>query len=114
MNLQTLISVAETLTAEQSPFKVGDVVVWKKDLAIKGLPTVGQPGVVTRVLEKPLINVCDEVNGTPYFGEPLDIAVSLPLKDTTGKVDVVEFMHDSRRFRLATAEELAAWGVTQH
>lgn len=108
---QALIAAAALLTATQEPFKIGDVVVWKDGMQTKSIPDAGQPAVVTQVHATPIRNVSGDVSGTPYFAEPLNIA--LATFDNDGNGDVLEFQHDSRRFRLATQEDIDAWEKQQ-
>lgn len=104
MLLNTLIATAAMLTAPQDPFKAGDVIVWKSEkLMNKKSPSVLQPIVVTRVHDTPLVDR-EEGAGSPYFNEPLDIAALF--MDADG--DLLELHYDSRRFRLATQEEINA------
>lgn len=106
---QTLIAAAALLTAQQDAFKVGDVVVWKDGMSNKRRPAVGQPVAITQAHETPVRPILEEVNGTPYFNEPLDIAVAMFDEDG----DLLEFHQDSRRFRIATQEDIDAWEKQQ-
>lgn len=77
----------------QSPLAVGDIVVWKTGLKNKKFPAYGQPVVVTRRLSDALVANTTE-SGTPYFNEPLNIAIGFI--DPDG--DFSEFHMDARRF----------------
>lgn len=103
MKLKNLIAQAAALVEPQEPLKVGDVVVWKDGLRNKRTPNYGQPVVVSRVYESPLIDE-DEGCGSAYFNEPIDFAHMSHDKDG----DAIEFHGDSRRFRKLTDEEIAA------
>lgn len=103
---KALIEVAALLTQTQPAFKVGDLVVWKsKPLATKSSPEVGQPAVVTEVLDHPLRSHDSNLIDGPYMMEPLDIRLGVFSDDG----DLIDYPHDSRRFRLATPEEINAW-----
>lgn len=110
-NTKALIAAAALLTTQQDAFKVGDVVVWKDGMQTKNMPAVGQPAVVTQIHATPIRDLSADVSGTPYFAEPLDIA--LATFDNEGNGDILEFQHDSRRFRLATQEDIDDWEKKQ-
>ncbi len=74
-------------------FKPGDLVVWKKGLKNKARPALGEPAIVVQTLETPLRDQAKE-SGTPYFNEPLDLALGLLDEDE----DFVIFHYDRRRF----------------
>lgn len=106
---QALIAAAAVLTAQQDAFKVGDVVVLKQDgFDNKRQPEVGQPVVVTKVYETAIF--CDKDTGTPYFNEPLDFVF---LTTAASDGSYIEFHGDSRRFRIATQEDIDAWEKQQ-
>lgn len=115
MKTSALIAAAAVLTAAQEPFKVGDIVVWKDStMANKAIPKVGQPAVVTRVIADPIVNTTEEAHGTAYYGERNDIALAVFCHTTNGgDVGLLEFVHDSRRFRHAMPEEITAWDDKQ-
>ena len=75
-------------------FKVGDLVVWKEGLKNKVRPALNEPAIVIAVLEVPLKDQNKQDSGTPYFNEPLDLA--LGLIDDDG--DFIIFYYDQRRF----------------
>lgn len=102
-----LIAAAALLTEQQDAFKVGDVVVWKDGLQNKRVPEYGQPVVVTRAYEAPI--VADRDSGSPYFNEPMDVALFTVDEDG----DAIEMHSDSRRFRIATKEDIDAWDKKQ-
>ncbi len=78
-------------------FKPGQLVVWKDGLQNKKLPHKNQPAIVVKVLDSPLYE--DKDSGTPYFQEPLDLALGV-VGDKKGEFLV--FYYDKRRFRLYT------------
>lgn len=77
--------------AEGQQLKVGDTVVWRDGLKSAKWPDYGQQCVVTQVLPAPLHT---GEAGTPIIAEADDIALAFTLPDG----DLVEFLHDSRRF----------------
>jgi hypothetical protein len=81
---------------EPHEFKVGDYVRWKPGLANRAFPFPETVGIVVEVLETPM--VVDQDSGTPYFNEPLDIAVASLLGP---EQSFVVFWYDSRRFEPA-------------
>lgn len=74
-------------------FKSGDLVIWKKGLKNRARPALGEPAIVVQTLETPLRDQAKE-SGTPYFNEPLDLALGLLDEDE----DFVIFYYDRRRF----------------
>lgn len=82
---------------ETNKFKKGQLVKWKKGLKNKKLPYEKQPAVVLEVLQEPLYAERDP--GTPYFHEPLDIALGMIDEDN----DFIIFYYDSRRFEIDKA-----------
>lgn len=102
---ESMIAAAALLTEKQEPFNIGDLVVLKHErFGTKHVPKVGQPVVVTR-LTNGLVDGVKQA-GSPYFNEPLDFAF---LAEVMGGNYLIECHADSRRFRLATQEEIAAW-----
>ena len=77
----------------QNTFSKGQLVRWKLGLKNRRLPQENQPAIVWEVLAEPIIQN-DKESGTPYFREPLDIALALLDKDG----DLVIFHYDSKRF----------------
>lgn len=81
-------------------FKPGDIVRWKRlpdqgTLKNKILPLDHDLAVVIEQLEKPILSLKDRA-GSPYFNEPLDLA--LGLFDSDGDFSIFHF--DARRFEL--------------
>lgn len=76
-------------------FKPGDLVTWKAGLRNKMLPDDGQPGIVIEVLAEPVPDAGSD-GDSPYFREPLDLAVGVLDPDN----DVLVYWFDSRRMRL--------------
>lgn len=85
---------AKEVFCKNYEFKVGDLVVWKAGLKNKGRPALNEPVIVMEVLDIPLKDGDKQDSGTPYFNEPLDIA--LGLVDDDG--DFIMFYYDKRRF----------------
>ena len=80
----------------QHRFEVGQLVQWKKGMKNRRRPQEGWPAIVMQVFPEPLFDTNPEEScaGTPYFREPLDIA--LGILDSDG--DFLIFHYDSRRF----------------
>jgi len=87
------LKIAYNSMLESHKFSKGQIVKWKKGLKNRRLPKENQPAIVWDVLSEPIIQD-DRDAGTPYFREPLDIA--LALLDKEG--DLVIFHYDSKRF----------------
>ena len=101
-NFARIEQLVKTLVPHETPLPVGARVVWKDGLKNKIYPEYGEVVIITRSLAQPIAN--NERNaGSCYFNEPLDIAIAK--LDSDG--DLVEHHFDSRRFRLATEEEIA-------
>ncbi|EDN70659.1 hypothetical protein BGP_3825 [Beggiatoa sp. PS] len=60
---------------DNNEFTPGQLVRWKPGLKNRKLPQENQPAVVIDVLDTPIY--ADTDPGTPYFHEPLDIALAL-------------------------------------
>lgn len=91
----------ETLLEEpERPFCPGDVVVWKEGCQNRKRPKAGEFAVVAHVLDHPVFG-SEDSSGSPYFREPLDIA--LMLLDDDGDITIYHF--DKRRFRHAVCSE---------
>ena len=82
---------------EDIKFKPGQLVVWKDGLKNRKLPHKNQPAIVINVLDTPLY--ADKDSGTPYFQEPLDLALAV-LGGKKGEFLI--FYYDKKRFRLYT------------
>lgn len=74
-------------------FQKGQVVKWKKGLKNRKFPEENQPAIVIEVLDEPIIQT-ERDSGTPYFREPLDIAIGIIDRDG----DFLIFHYDKRRF----------------
>ena len=74
-------------------FKIGQLVKWKKGFKNRKYPHETQPAVVVDILSSPL-KASDKESGSPYFNEPLDIA--LGFLDSDG--DFLIYHYDKRRF----------------
>jgi hypothetical protein len=75
-------------------FQKGQLVIWKKGLKNRKFPEENQPAIVIEVLDEPLIQ-SERDSGTPYFREPLDIALGIIDRDG----DFLIFHYDQRRFK---------------
>ncbi len=73
-------------------FKKGQIVKWKKGLKNKRLPHEEQYAIVIEIFDKPIYGDFDA--GTPYFREPLDLALGF-IGDND---DFIIFHYDKRRF----------------
>jgi hypothetical protein len=74
-------------------FEMGQLVKWKKGFKNKKYPHETQPAVVVDILSDPL-KASNKESGSPYFNEPLDIA--LGFLDSDG--DFLIYHYDKRRF----------------
>ena len=101
-NLARIEQLVKPLVPHETPLPVGARVVWKDCLKNKRSPEYGEVVIITRSLAQPIADN-ERSAGSCYFNEPLDIAIAK--LDSDG--DLVEYHFDSRRFRLATEEELA-------
>lgn len=82
---------------DKAYFTTGDIVVWKDGLKNKNYPEYGQPAIVLRRLDNPIVNPVED-SGSTYFNEPLDIVLGLISRDEDDAFLV--FYYDSRRFKL--------------
>ena len=73
-------------------FKKGQFVKWKKGLKNKKFPAEEQPAIVIEILDEPIYGDFD--SGTPYFREPLDLAIGF----IGPRNDFLIFHYDKRRF----------------
>lgn len=99
--LKTL--VATLVRPNDREWQVGDIVTFKDGLRNVRFPEAGKLAVVSAVLKEP---VADESKdpGSNYYGRKLDIIIAYAGNDD----DVEEYHVDSRRYRLATPEEIQA------
>jgi hypothetical protein len=90
------LRTAQQAFATKHEFKAGDLVQWKPGMKNRKRPRYGQPIIVVAVLKEPALDTNPEESSasTPYFREPLDVA--LGLVDSDG--DFLVFHFDSRRF----------------
>ena len=81
---------------QQRPsFQKGEIVTWKKHMRNKRLPNIGQPAIVVKTLDEPILQ--DKVPlGSTYYGELLDIVLGMIHEDGT----FLTFYYDSIRFEL--------------
>lgn len=75
-------------------FQPGDLVTWKPGLRNKLMPAKGQPGIVIEKLAEPVMDDAADAD-SPYYREPLDIAVGVVDADD----DVLVYWFDSRRMQ---------------
>lgn len=80
---------------QHEPFRVGDVVEWKKGLKNVKIPDYGEDAVVMEAFDTPILNP-EPSAGSSYFRESLD--VKLAVRDCDG--ELIFFHFDSRRFKL--------------
>jgi len=85
---------------EPRDFEVGDLVVWKDGLKNKKFPRYGEPVIVTKLLDEPILDATENP-GSSYFRGPLDMVFMRIASDG----DAMEWYVDSRRFRKMTPEE---------
>jgi hypothetical protein len=87
------LQAARETFAKIYDFKPGDLVVWKPGLKNRAKPALKEPAIVVQVLVEPLKDNTKE-SGSPYFNEPLDLALGLLDEDD----DFTVFYYDRRRF----------------
>jgi len=75
-------------------FQSGDFVTWKPGMKNRRFPEEGKPAIVMETLPVPIYDPEKDDAGTPYFREPLDIAIGIIGRDG----DLVRFFYDSSRF----------------
>ncbi len=92
--IEQIRDIQQSFLDEPHHFERGDIVRWKKMLKNKRLPHKNQPAVVVEVLDNPIHD--DFNSATPYFREPLDIALGMIDEDD----EFMVFHYDSRRFEL--------------
>jgi len=63
-------------------------------MRVRLLPRYGEPAVVVATLEQPIFDKAAEDSGSPFFREPLDLALGV----IDNYNDFVIFYFDSRRF----------------
>ncbi len=73
-------------------FEKGQLVKWKKGLKNKKFPAEEQSAIVIEILDEPIYS--DFNSGTPYFREPLDLALGF----IGDRNDFIIFHYDKRRF----------------
>ena len=74
-------------------FKKGELVKWKKGLKNRKFPEENQPAIVIELLDEPIVN-SESNSGTPYFREPLNIALGIIDRDG----DFLIYHYDKKRF----------------
>jgi len=74
-------------------FQIGQLVKWKPGLKNRTVPHQNQPAMVIEILETPIYEPNE--SGTPYFREPLDIALAI----ISDEGDFLIYHYDKRRFQ---------------
>lgn len=93
-SLQAFVQELNSIT----PFKVGDVVVWKgEEFQNKLKPDLNQKAIVSYAYPDTIFRANDECSGGHYEFEPIDIRLTF----IGSEGDIIEYPYDSRRFRLA-------------
>ncbi|MCP5197389.1 MAG: hypothetical protein H6974_11490 [Gammaproteobacteria bacterium] len=72
----------------------GMLVVWKPGLKNRRFPRYGEPAIVVKVLDPPILDHENE-SGCTYYREPLDLLLGILHKDG----DFLVYHFDSRRFQ---------------
>ena len=87
----------EGLTHSHS-LRPGDVVSWKPGLRNRRWPSYGKPAIVVETFATPVYD--GETNsGSPYFREPLDVALGVFVEDGEHRGDFLVWHVDSRRLQ---------------
>ena len=94
------LSKLYNLYIDKEDFQPGDLVVWKEGLKNKKRPAYDTPVVVINHFENPILDEKADT-GSPYFREPLDLAIGH--LDDDG--DFIIYHVDSRRFTKAPSKE---------
>lgn len=81
-------------TAEQEPFRSGDLLVWKEGLQNKKMPPYNVPVIVIEQIPTPIFDT-EKSSGSAYFREPLNLVAGFI--DDDG--DFVIFHFDAKRFK---------------
>ena len=89
---ELLVSLVESLVDEQE-FNTGDLVVWKSGLKNRRRPLYGEPVVVVEFQKDGLRHESTD-SGSPYFREPLDLAIAILDNDQ----ELLIYHVDPRRF----------------
>lgn len=87
------LQLSYDIFSQNNNFQKGQFVKWKKGLKNRKFPEENQPAIVIELLDESIIQ-SERDSGTPYFREPLDIA--LGIIDRNG--DFLIFHYDKRRF----------------
>jgi hypothetical protein len=80
---------------KKEKFQLGQLVQWKENLQNRILPEEGQPAIVLKMLDEPIIQDNKEP-GSPYFREPLDIVLGV----LDSKNRFITLYYDSSRFEV--------------
>lgn len=79
----------------QDEFKAGDIVMWKEHLSYMKRPLIGEPAIVTKVLDEPVYEGEERSSGSDLFRMALTIVIAFPEYDGT----LMEYHVDGRRFQ---------------
>lgn len=86
------------------PLRPGDMVIWKEGLRNRQWPSYGKPAVVIEVFDPPVFDA-EKNSGSPYFREPLNIALGVFIEDGPHRGDFMVWHVDGRRFKHWHQEE---------
>lgn len=78
---------------KQRQFKPGDLVQWKRGLKDRKFPRLGEPAIVLKVLDTPIIDPDSEA-GSPYFRQEYDVVLGILAPGER----FLEFHNSSKRF----------------
>lgn len=95
--------VAALVRPNDREWQVGDIVTFKDGLRNVRFPEAGTLAVVSAVLKEPVVDESKDT-GSNYYKRKVDIIIAYAGNDT----EVEEYHVDSRRYRLATPEEIQA------
>lgn len=90
--VEKLKTLASSLS-EKYTFKEGDLVVWKEGHINRSVPLAGEPAIVLKVLDEPIIDNRVDFAST-YFQEKYDLVLGV-LRENT----LVSFHYPSERFQ---------------
>ncbi len=85
-------------------FQPGDVVEWKPSLRNRRWPSYGKPAIVVATLPTPVFDT-EGNSGSPYFREPLDIALGVFIEDGEHRGDFLVWHVDGHRLQHWTGGE---------
>lgn len=103
-DLATALQQRFTALTHLEPLRPGDKVVWKEGLRNRRWPAYGKPAIVVDVQDPPVFDA-EKNSASPYFREPLSIALGVFIEDGPHRGDFVVWHVDGRRFQLWHKEE---------